>query len=445
MCRIVGLFDPSAPRDLPDIVAKMRDTMAHGGPDGYGLWSSENRQVILGHRHLSIIGPIARTSQPMASADGRYVITFNGEILNFRSVAAGYAKLGHNVDSESDTALFLLAWSLEGVACLHRFHGFFAAAIYDTLLERLSLVTDRVGIKPLYRWHGAAGKFAFASEVRALCAHPEFSSDPEPAGLRAMLKHNYIPAPLSIYQGVSKQPPGTVHVIEGDGREWSLRWWDYTVAERQGLSNQSAPFREILFEAIETRMVADVEVGAFLSSGVDSTLLVTVLARALNRRVPVFTCAFPGQQNDESDAARAIAVALGLQHHVFDVTPELVRWALEESPEIWDEPFGDSSAIPTIILSRLTSAHVKCVLSADGGDELFFGYPKYQRAVRNADRLAKISRPLMAFLQHRIGQAVFPDTTARGTSRLWSIPTGTALHPNWPDFLRPVPTCQIAN
>ena len=391
MCGLTGFLDRSrekGPGDLESMITGMADTLAHRGPDDRGVWVDAEAGLALGHRRLSIIDLSPEGHQPMASASGRYVIAFNGEVYNHRELRRELAASGEHFRGHSDTEVMLAAVSRWGVnEALRRFNGMFAFALWDRKERRLFLVRDRLGEKPLY--YGWMGKsFLFGSELKSLCAHPDFQGEIDRDALVLYLRHNYIPAPFSIYKGIYKLPAGMMLAINPtEGRSlpetvpyWSLR----EVAESaiahpfEGADEDAADALETLLrDAIQLRMEADVPLGAFLSGGIDSSLVVSLMQAQSKQAVKTFTIGFSEKGYNEAEHAKAIAQHLKTDHTELYVTPEEAMAVIPSLPILYDEPFADSSQIPTFLVSKLARRYVTVSLSGDGGDELFGGYHRY--------------------------------------------------------------------
>lgn len=391
MCGITGFFnlvsDASA-ETLEACLQRMTDTIHHRGPDDSGTWADAEAGIALGFRRLAILDLSPAGHQPMLSADGRFVIIFNGEIYNFASLREELFGLGHGFHGSSDTEIMLAAirqWGLKNA--VQRFNGMFAFALWDRQECTLSLIRDRLGIKPLY--YGWAGQtLLFGSELKALRAHPDFQADIDRDALALYLRHNYIPAPHTIYRGFFKLPPGCILTIrpgQRPGEERLSVYWSAREAVENGLSqpyqggdNEAIDALEnLLTRSIGLRMIADVPLGAFLSGGVDSSTVVALMQKQSSRPVQTFTIGFNEAGFDEAEHAKAVASHLGTDHTELYVTPEDARAIIPRLPTLYDEPFADSSQIPTFLVSQLARKHVTVSLSGDGGDELFGGYNRY--------------------------------------------------------------------
>ncbi|MBT8763041.1 asparagine synthase (glutamine-hydrolyzing) [Desulfohalobiaceae bacterium Ax17] len=392
MCGIAGFIDFACSQNrfsLESTVRRMADTLTHRGPDAGGVWVDEQRSVALGHRRLAIIDLLPSGNQPMLSPGGRYIIVFNGEIYNFQQLRQELA--GRNIEwrGNSDTEVMLAAFEVLGVErAIKKFIGMFAFALWDRQKRCLYLVRDRLGIKPLY--YGWAGKtFLFASELKALRAYPGWSAEINRNALSLFLRHNYIPTPYSIYEGVFKLQPGTILTISFDSIPGSLPepdvYWSAKEVTEEGVRKQFALSEEDLVEqldlllkdAIGLRMIADVPLGAFLSGGIDSSTVVALMQTQSHKPVKTFTIGFEEEGFNEAVQAKAVADYLKTDHTELYVTPNQAMAVIPKLPTLYDEPFADSSQIPTYLVSELTRQHVTVSLSGDGGDELFGGYNRY--------------------------------------------------------------------
>jgi asparagine synthase (glutamine-hydrolysing) len=390
MCGITGFLDTSRSKSSEQLtltVRRMATSLSHRGPDADGVWVDQNTGVAFGHRRLSIIDLSPMGAQPMHSASGRYVITFNGEIYNFKALRQELEQLGEKFRGRSDTEIMLAAIARWGVeASLKKFNGMFAFGLWDREEQTLYLSRDRAGEKPLY--YGWVGKtLLFGSELKALQQHPDFRGDIDRGAVAVYLRHNYIPAPHSIYKGIYKLPPGTFLTIRGFGSDASPKpYWSAKVAAEDGLAN---PFRgtdeeavnqldALLNDAVTMRMEADVPLGAFLSGGIDSSLIVAIMQANSKRPVKTFTIGFDNREFNEAESAKLVAQHIGTDHTELYVTPEEAMAVIPRLPTLYDEPFADSSQIPTFLVSQLARRNVTVSLSGDAGDELFGGYTTYQ-------------------------------------------------------------------
>lgn len=396
MCGITGFLDLSRRTGSPElqaVVKRMADTLIHRGPDAGGVWEDATSGVALGHRRLSIIDLSTNGHQPMHSASGRYVITFNGEIYNFKEIRREIESTATQEiikwRGHSDTEILLASvslWGLEGA--ISRFNGMFAFALWDRQDKVLYLVRDRLGEKPLYYgWMG--NTFLFGSELKSLCAHPDFKGEINRDALTLYLRHNYIPTPYSIYQNINKLPPGTVLTVNLSSRVSDRAspepYWSVRNAAEEGISSPfngteddaAAYMDELMRSAVRMQMEADVPLGAFLSGGIDSSAVVALMQAQSARPVKTFTIGFKEGTYNEAQHAKEVATHLGTEHTELYVTPEDAMSVIQRLPALYDEPFSDSSQIPTFLVSQMTRQHVTVSLSGDGGDELFGGYNRY--------------------------------------------------------------------
>ncbi len=411
----------------------MAEALKHRGPDDHGVWADASAGVCLAHRRLAVIDLSPSGHQPMHSACGRYVVTFNGEIYNFEALRGDLGRLGHVFHSRSDTEVMLAAISHWGlVQALARITGMYAFALWDRQARRLYLARDRLGEKPLY--YSRRGQVVtFASELAALRAHPAWRGEVNRGALAHFLRYGCVPAPHSIYGGVFKVRPGTFVVVRQAGAAAEeVEYWSVAQAVESGLrarngAGEAELTRELelrLQEAIAQQMVADVPVGAFLSGGVDSSLIVALMQEQSRIPARTFTIGFSETGYDEAAHARAVARHLRTEHTELYVSPRDALEVIPRLPEIYDEPFADSSQIPTYLVARLARQGVKVALSGDGGDELFGGYNRYFVG----SRLWRWSRRVPYGLRARIGRAI------RGVSpERWDRTLGPVLAfgPRW--------------
>ena len=379
MCRITGIWDLTGTVDLTPTCTHMRDMLAHGGPDDAGVYIDSKANLAFGHRRLSIIDLSPTGHQPMTTPDGRYTICYNGEVYNYRELRAELAVLPFR--GTSDTEVILNAFAQWGPASVSRLIGMFAFAVWDAAAKELFLFRDRIGVKPLYYYHHN-GVFAFASELKALHAALADRLEIDPGALGEFLHYGYIANPRSIYRHTYKLEPGHWLKVSSELRVEKHRYWSFEHDPREeslALAADAAAdkIEALMVDAFTKRLIADVPVGVFLSGGVDSSLVTAILARHTSTPIKTFTIGFKEKNYDESAWARRIAEHLGTEHTEEIVTPEHARDILPRWSEIYDEPFGDISGIPTTIVARMTREHVKVSLSADGGDELFCGYHRY--------------------------------------------------------------------
>jgi asparagine synthase (glutamine-hydrolysing) len=416
MCGIAGFWQPTAepcePVDLESQAVAMAASLRHRGPDDGGVWIDPLAGVALAQRRLSIIDLSAAGHQPMVSASGRFTIVFNGEIYNHAELrtaversGAGVAWRGHS-DTESLLAAIEL-WGLE--RALERSVGMFALALWDATARRLSLARDRLGEKPLYYgWQARA--LLFGSELVALRRHPSFLAQIDRGALSRYLNRGYVAGAQSIYEGVHRLPPGSVvHVSAEDAAQqrcgdvvsfWKMPTHAQASADSAALTPRAAADQllQLLRDAVRGQMIADVPLGAFLSGGIDSSLIVALMQEASDRPVKSFTIGFCEPRFDEAPFARAIAKHLGTDHHELYVTPQAALEVVEKLSTIYSEPLGDSSQIPTFMVASLARQHVTVALSGDGGDELFCGYERYFAARDLWHRLQWLPGPVRSAL-----------------------------------------------
>jgi asparagine synthase (glutamine-hydrolysing) len=389
MCGFAGFCqsDGQTQASLRAQVRAMATTLAHRGPDDADEWVDETTGVALGFRRLAIIDLSPGGRQPMHSPSGRYVITFNGEVYNFRELRNELEQHGYVFRGSSDTEVMLAAIEGSGLEnAVRRFVGMFAFVLWDRKTRRLSLVRDRLGIKPLYYgWMGRT--FLWGSELKALRVHPAFRAEIDRGALTLLMRHNYVPAPYSIYKGILKLPPGCSLTIDisKTGYPSPVAYWSVREAFEKGAANPFTGSEDeaiqrldvLLRDAVKLRMIADVPLGAFLSGGVDSSTVVALMQSQSRHSVKTFSIGFEEASYDEAIHARAVADHLGTDHRELYATAAEAQRVIPRLPEIYDEPFSDPSQIPTFLVSRLTRQHVTVSLSGDGGDELFGGYDRY--------------------------------------------------------------------
>jgi asparagine synthase (glutamine-hydrolysing) len=428
MCGFTGFWEPGL-RDVAELsrrAAVMADSMVHRGPDDGGVWVDAAASLALGFRRLAIVDLSPHGHQPMESESGVHVIAFNGEVYNFAELRGELEPAGHRFRGHSDTEVMLAAieqWGLE--AAVRRFVGMFAFALWDRQKQRLSLVRDRLGVKPLYyAWMGRT--LLFGSELKALRAHPNFQPEIDRDVVTSFLRHNYVPGPYTIYRGCRQLTPGhilTLPSCEPD-RATAVPYWTAREVAERGLGD---PFDgsdceaidhldERLREAVRRRMVADVPLGAFLSGGIDSSTVVGLMQSQSSRPVKTFTIGFNESGFDEATFARAVAEHLHTDHTELYVSPTEAQTVIPRLPEIFDEPFSDSSQIPTYLISNLTRQQVTVSLSGDGGDEVFGGYGRYFKASALWKQIAWVPKGIRLSVGRGLGAARL-QRHARGVGR----------------------------
>ena len=390
MCGIAGIVGQlNGNHHVGGVARAMARPLVHRGPDDSGYWHDESAPIALAHRRLAIIDLSAEGRQPMVSASGRYVIALNGEIYNFCQLRHDLVAMGQAFRGHSDTEVLLTAIDVMGIdAALEQAVGMFAIALWDREARVLRLVRDRLGEKPLY-WAQVGRAIVFGSELRALSAVPGVSFQLDRGSIALLLRHNYIPAPWSIYDNVFKVAPGTVlpiACVDGTARVGSTRqYWSVRETVLRGAANQFTGSYDDAIDGLAQRlettvrgqMTADVPLGAFLSGGVDSSTVVAMMQSVSSRRVETFSIGFHEEGYNEARHAKAVAEHLGTHHTELYLTAREALQVVSEMPQIYDEPFADSSQIPTLLVSRMARKHVTVALTGDGGDEVFGGYNRY--------------------------------------------------------------------
>lgn len=388
MCGIAGFLDfgrrLTSEKQI-DICQRMTDAIAHRGPDDMGIWVDANAGIALGHRRLSILDLSPLGHQPMLSETGRYVVSYNGEIYNFNQLR--HELSGHVFRGRSDTEVLLSAfeeWGVEG--SLNRLNGMFALAVWDARDRALILARDRFGEKPLY--YGRIGEvLVFGSELKAIAKFPGFAREIDRNVLTQFLRFGYVPAPSCIFQGLKKLPAATSLRIAAlqELNDEPLRYWDLQAVANEGVANPFdgsedeavAELDSVLRNAVALRMNSDVPLGAFLSGGIDSSIVVAMMQATSSAKARTFTIGFSEASHNEAESARSVAAYLGTQHTEMYISPKEAQAVLPRLPILYDEPFADSSQIPTFLVCQLARQHVTVALSGDGGDELFGGYNRY--------------------------------------------------------------------
>ncbi len=412
MCGIAGFWQRREGRkeELSHKVWEMTTSLAHRGPDDHGVWINTSAGIAIGHQRLSIIDLSLKGRQPMVSRSGRYVITYNGEIYNFPMLRRELEEDGVGFKSTTDTEVIL-----EGITCwgfeetLKKITGMFAFAVWDEEEKVLYLARDRVGIKPLF--YGKNNDiFFFASELKALRAHPDFEPEIEQKCIPLFLRFDNVPTPYSIYKGIQKLLPGHYAIVE-QGKDPSLYpYWDVKKVVANGIKNPieldekqvGLELEKILLDTVKMHMIADVPLGGFLSGGIDSSIVVALMQAQSTQPVKTYTIGFFEQNFNEAVFSKKVAKYLGTDHTELYVTPAEALEIIPRLPEVYDEPFADYSQIPTLLISQLTRSHVTVALSGDGGDELFGGYPRYLRT----PPIWKVLNLFPDFLRHHAGRFI---------------------------------------
>lgn len=425
MCGLAGFFNIENRISSGDLLATagaMGDTLVHRGPDDSGVWCSEHRGVAFAHQRLSIVDLSAAGAQPMSTINGRMTIAYNGEIYNAPEIRQKLLTLGFTFRGGSDTEVLLAACEHWGVHdAVPKFIGMFAFALWDTASQCLYLCRDRMGIKPLY-WSRQNGILYFGSELKALKAHPNFKRGIDNSAIASFLRHNYIPGPLTIYKDVEKLSPGNILCCNSSGDIDITPFWTLDDAVSDGRNKAFAGsdeeaiagLEDVLSDAVSRRMVADVSLGAFLSGGVDSSLIASLMQKQSDRPVKTFSIGFEEAEFNESVYATEVAKHLGTDHTNLIVSEKMALDIVPSLSNTFDEPFSDSSQIPTCLLSKLTKEHVTVALSGDGGDELFAGYPRYSQCERYARLLLDhpaYARKLAALIIRSVSPTVWNQVT----------------------------------
>ncbi len=431
MCGIAGAWASPGITDPLALVQSMTDALAHRGPDAAGIWQSDDKHLVLGHRRLAIIDPSPTGAQPMLSHCGRYTITYNGELYNHLEVRAMLEAENSNIQwrgtSDTETLLVaIMAWGFK--ESLKRFRGMFAIALFDKQLKQLSLARDRLGEKPLY-YGWIDGSFVFASELKPIKLFPGFKNNINRSALAQFMETASIPSPLSIYQGIYKLPPGSMAVIEEPLHEHNQTlnteaYWQLAVENAGGTNVTSDEQLQVykaqldahLKTAVQNQLISDVPFGAFLSGGYDSSLIVALMQQVSSLKARTFSIGFEEEAYNEAHHAKAVANHLGTEHTELIVSADDAIKLVARLPKIWDEPFADPSQIPTVLVSAMTREHVTVSLSGDGGDELFCGYTRYQKALEIWSKLARFPTPIRSVAGRVLGLCTSIVTTINKVS-----------------------------
>jgi asparagine synthase (glutamine-hydrolysing) len=423
MCGIAGFTRSASPEGDVALLHRMGEAIAHRGPDAHGEFLDD--YVGLAHRRLAIIDLSEDGAQPMYSVCGRYVVVCNGEIYNFQELRAKYAEKGYVFRSRTDTEVILAAYSFYGEACLEQLHGMFAFALWDKQRQTLFLARDRIGKKPLYWWHGGNDRLAFASELKSLLLLPAVRSEIDQTAIVDYLKYLYVPAPKTIYRNIHKLLPGHSLTLRIRQQPVIKEYWDVKFAASDGLDFTAATehLLDLVRRKTALRMVADVPLGAFLSGGVDSSGIVALMAQHSAESVRTCTIGFADNAFDETSYAREVAKRYGTLHREYQVRENLIE-TIRVLPKYFDEPFADSSAVPTYHVARLARQAVTVALSGDGGDESFGGYQKY--VTEQIEH--KVRRTAPRFLLHLL-HGLAAESTSGLRKKIGSLSTAALADP----------------
>ncbi len=413
MCGIAGFLSPKrrfGSDALGKIALDMAGALRHRGPDDEGIWVDAETGIALGHTRLAIIDLSPAGAQPMLSSCGRYVLSYNGEVYNAPELRAELIAAGRQFRGHSDTEVMVEGFAVWGVRqTVERLIGMFAFAAWDRSNRTLTLARDRLGIKPLY-WGHVGGNLVFASELKALTVIPDWQGEIDRQALASFLRYGYVPTPLSIYRDIHKLAPGTLLECGEDGKVRQNTYWSLSEAAKRGCDSPlDVPDAEaterleaLLADSVCRRMVADVPLGMFLSGGIDSSTVAALMQAHSDRPIRTFSIGFHEQAYDEAAHARAVAAHLDTEHTELYVTPAEAQAVIPKLPSIYDEPFADSSQVPTYLISEMTRRHVTVALSGDGGDEIFAGYNRYVQGLALAAAARRLPRGMRETLSRAI-------------------------------------------
>ena len=431
MCGIAGLIEnerTASSRKLKVMGRAMADRLDHRGPDANGVWIDSDQGIAIAHARLAIVDLSPAGAQPMESSCGRMILSYNGEVYNAPELRAELEQTGRKFDGHSDTEVIVEGCAQWGVqAALKRLIGMFAFALWDKRDQRLFLARDRLGIKPLF-WGRNGGRFLFGSELKSFSALPDWRPEIDRDALAAYMRLGYVPAPNCIYQGLQKLEPGSLLTLEPGRDPKIVQYWslgeDAVQAGKLGAPPTEVEavdqLEDLLGDAVKRRMVADVPLGAFLSGGIDSSTVVALMQAQSPTPVRSFSIGFQEADYNEAQHAKAVAEHLGTDHTELYVTHQQTQDVIPRLPEIYDEPFADSSQIPTYLVSQLTRQHVTVALSGDGGDELFGGYNRYSQGAM----AAKIARAMPMFGRRALAQAITSLSPAKWDALFRLLPAG---------------------
>jgi asparagine synthase (glutamine-hydrolysing) len=422
MCGFVGWFDLN-PKSA-DVLIAMNETLSHRGPNAAGYFIKG--PVAMGHRRLSVID-LESSVQPMTSLCGRYTLVFNGEIYNFLTLKTELQSLGCHFRTEGDTEVLLNALIAWKAAAINKLEGMFAFAFWDEKEKTFLLARDHAGIKPLYYAYEGE-RLIFGSEIKALLSHPDLDSSLDTEALGLFLECQFIPAPLSIFKTIKKLPPA--HSLTFNQQKFSIQpYWvpSYEPKIESSEKDVIKKVEEALLASVESMLVADVPIGAFISGGIDSSLIAAMMTKISGKKTDLFTLGYKdAYKEDETSYAKQVADHLGAHHHSYLMTPEELLKELEEWNHVFDEPFGDQAALPTMILSKFASKHVTCILSGEGADEVFAGYSNYEKRLHENPLSKWLSNPISLFpsiyplLPYKLRKEMFLKTASRPVSKRYT-------------------------
>jgi len=416
MCGIAGAYLPywnAVKQERYSLGLRLVKSLAHRGPNDEGAWVDENNGLILAHRRLSILDTTQAGHQPMQSSTGRYILTYNGEVYNFLELRVDLEQRGHTFHTHTDTEVILAACEAWGIqAALKKFNGMFAIAIWDRSESKLYLVRDRLGKKPLYYYYDQTS-FLFASELKSFYEVENFKREISPEALNAYFQYGYVPSPMAIYKDVYKMVPGTFIVVDlkhgfhlsQPNDYWGYRAWMKEkpyISENNDSIHITQKLKSLLVDATQKRLLSDVPLGAFLSGGIDSSLVVALAQSLSSKPLKTFTIGFNQSEYNEANYAAAVAKVLGTEHTSLYISDEDAIQVVSDLPVFYDEPFADVSQIPTYLISRFAKSQVTVALSGDGGDELFGGYNRYMWVPRIHQWLRWMPTVLRAPLSYSI-------------------------------------------
>ena len=405
MCGISGICSFEESKIGEAVIKGMTDELRHRGPDDEGYFFDSRNRVALGHRRLSIID-LNTGHQPIFNEDGSIAIVFNGEIYNFLELREGLKKKGHNFKTNTDTEVIVHLYEDSGIECLRKLRGMFAFAIWDSRKEELLLARDRIGKKPLY-YAIVNKKIFFASEIQALYKVPEIKRDIDYSAIDLYISYSCIPSPYTIYKDIKNLPPAHFLCFNKDSATTDRYWRpDYNKKTRLDYEEAKNELTRLLSESVRLRLISDVPLGAFLSGGTDSSAIVALMSRFSDYPVKTFSIGFSNAKYNELPYARQIAQRYNTEHHEFVVEPNAIE-VLSEIVKHYGEPYGDSSALPTWYLSKMTKQHVTVALNGDGGDELFAGYPWYY-TIHLFNTVSRFTSPYLFRHVYNMGYKMFP-------------------------------------